>query len=91
MFVSLVRGPEWQPPDGFSEPEPDRAVVEVPWAALAWLATFGGLLKLEPVVEQAAGARVGYGFLLATVALGAWRLDRWCARLNWLGLREYKQ
>jgi hypothetical protein len=89
MFLGLVRDPEWQPPDGFPEPSPDRPW-EVPWRALAWLAGLGTMLKLEPVVEHEAGAVVGYGFLLATVALGAWRLDRWCSRLYWRGLRDYQ-
>jgi hypothetical protein len=90
MFVGLVRDPEWQAPDGFPEPSPRRSW-EVPWRALAWLAVLGGLLKLEPVVARVAGAPIGYGFLLATVALGVWRFDRWCARLYWRGLQEYQQ
>jgi hypothetical protein len=90
MFVGLVRDPDWQPPDGFREPNPGRSW-EVPWRALAWLAVLGGLLKLEPAVEHVAGAPIGYGFLLAIVALGVWRFDRWCVRLYWRGLQEYQQ
>jgi hypothetical protein len=90
MFLGLVRDPEWQPPDGFCEPDPGGSW-EVPWPALAWLAVLGGLLKLEPVVEHVAGAPIGYAFLLAIVALGVWRFDRWCARLYWRGLQDYQQ
>jgi hypothetical protein len=49
-----------------------------------------GLLALVPAAEHAFGPLPGYAFLLLVVALGLWRLDRWCARQYWRGLRDYR-
>jgi hypothetical protein len=47
-------------------------------------------MALVPVVDRAFGALAGYGLLLLIVALTFWRVDRWCARQYWQGLREYQ-
>jgi hypothetical protein len=47
-------------------------------------------MALVPVVSRAFGGLAGYGVLLAAVALIFWRIERWCARQYWHGLREYK-
>ena len=89
MFVGLVRDPEWQPPEGFPEPHRGREW-RVPWRALLWLAVFWSLLSLVPAVNDAFGPLAGYGLLVAAVSLGVWRLDRWCSRQYWRGLRDYQ-
>jgi hypothetical protein len=89
MFVGLVRDPEWQPPDGFGGSDRDRSW-DVPWRSLAWLAAFLVLLRLVPIVGDAFGSLAAYGLLVATVSLGVWRLDRWCSRQYWRGLRDYQ-
>jgi hypothetical protein len=47
-------------------------------------------MALVPIVTRAFGGLAGYAVLLLAVALVFWRLDRWCARQYWGGLREYK-
>ncbi|HEY1509209.1 MAG TPA: hypothetical protein VGF93_09430 [Solirubrobacteraceae bacterium] len=47
-------------------------------------------MALVPVVGSAFGGLAGYGVLMASVALVLWRVERWCARQYWGGLREYK-
>ena len=89
MFVGLVRDPDWQPPDGLPDPH-GRRQWSVPWRALVWLAVFCGLLKLVPTVDDAFGPLAGYGLLVAAMSLGVWRLDRWCSRQYWRGLRDYQ-
>jgi hypothetical protein len=89
MFVGLVRDPEWQPPDGFPGREPRRSW-GLPWRAIAWVAAIWGLLRLVPVVDDAFGSLAAYGLLVASMSLGVWRLDRWCSRQYWRGLRDYQ-
>jgi hypothetical protein len=60
------------------------------WRPLAWIAAFCLLLALVPVAEQAFGALAGYAVLLLAVAMGFWRVERWCSRQYWQGLREYQ-
>jgi hypothetical protein len=86
MIVGLVRSPDWEPP---VPPEPPE-LWSVPWRALAWVAAFCALMAIVPVAQRALGALGGYGVLLAAVILGLWRLDRWCSRQYWDGLREYQ-
>jgi hypothetical protein len=86
MFVGLVRSPRWEPPPA---PPPSRNW-RVPWRALAWLAVFWALMAAVPLVSRLAGPPAGYGVLLLAVAVGLWRLDRWCSRQYWQGLREYQ-
>ncbi|MEA2217909.1 MAG: hypothetical protein QOJ35_535 [Solirubrobacteraceae bacterium] len=89
LFVGLVRGDGWEPPDEVPAPPPAPRW-HVPWRALAWVAAWWGLLALVPLVEHAFGGLVGYAFLLAVVALGFWRVERWCAGQYWRGLRDYQ-
>jgi hypothetical protein len=62
----------------------------LPWRPLAWAAVWCWLMALVPVVSSAFGGLAGFGVLMAAVALILWRIDRWCARQYWHGLREYK-
>jgi hypothetical protein len=89
MFLGLVRDPEWQPPEGFPDPR-RRRDWSVPWRAFAWVAVLLGLLRLVPTVDDAFGSLAAYGLIVATVSLGVWRLDRWCSRQYWRGLRDYQ-
>jgi hypothetical protein len=36
------------------------------------------------------GGLAGFGVLMVSVALMVWRVERFCARQYWQGLREYK-
>jgi hypothetical protein len=47
-------------------------------------------MALVPVVSTALGGLAGFAVLMAAVALAVWRIDRWCAKQYWAGLREYK-
>jgi len=47
-------------------------------------------MALVPIVTNAAGGLAGFGVLMLAVALACWRLERFCARQYWHGLREYK-
>jgi uncharacterized membrane protein len=47
-------------------------------------------MALVPVASDAFGGLAGFGVLMLAVALGFWRLERWCTRQYWHGLREYK-
>jgi hypothetical protein len=60
------------------------------WRPLAWFAAWCWLMALVPVVSKLAGGLAGFGVLMAAVGLAYWRLDRFCARQYWHGLREYK-
>jgi hypothetical protein len=62
----------------------------VPWRALVWVAIFWGLMAAVPLASRLFGPPAGYGVLLAAVVVGMWRLDRWCSRQYWQGLREYQ-
>jgi hypothetical protein len=94
LVLGLVHDSEWKP-DGWDlpeeEPEPRRERQwRVPWRPLAWLAAFCCLMALVPLVSQAFGGLAGFGDLMAAVGLAYWRLDRWCSRQYWHGLREHK-
>jgi len=88
-FVGLVHAREWELPEP-PEPAPRRRAVRIPWRALAWLALMTALLFLAPVAARAAGGLAGYGVILLAAALGFWRLDRWCSRQYWRGLRDFR-
>jgi hypothetical protein len=84
MLIGLVHDPgsnRPQPPDAGRHPQ----LPHVPWRLLAWLSGWVGLL----FVADAVGGLAGYLVLLLAVSIGAWRLDRWCARQYWSGLSEY--
>jgi hypothetical protein len=91
-FVGLVSDPRWEPPEGLPDPEPSRrhGTWHMPWSLLAWTGIFVALMLLVPVVGGAVGAGAGYVLLCVNVALGVWRVDRWCAKQYWRGLREYQ-
>jgi hypothetical protein len=88
LFVGLVRGDEWGPPE--DAPAGPGPVWHVPWQGLAWVATVFGLMFLGPVAGRAFGGLAGYAALLLAVGLGGWRIDRWCARQYWRALRDYQ-
>jgi hypothetical protein len=63
----------------------------VPWRELAWIAAFWAGLLLVPTAQHVAGSVVAYVFLLLVLGVGAWRLNRWCARVYWRGMKDYQQ
>jgi len=89
FFVGLVRESRWEPPDDAPASRPDPTW-HVPWRELAWLVALFGLLFLAPVAGHAFGGFAGYVVILAAIALALWRIDRWCARQYWRGLRDYQ-
>ncbi len=97
LVFGLVHGSGWEPPESGSEPSEDairkRRGLDwhmVPWRALAWLALWCGLMAIVPFVSSTFGGLAGFGVLMAAVGLAFWRLERFCARQYWQGLREYK-
>ena len=89
LVVGLVHEGEWWPPDDVPSPGPGRSW-SVPWGVLAWVAVVSVLLFLAPVAGQALGGLAGYGVILLAIGLGLWRVEGWCARQNWRGLRDYQ-
>jgi hypothetical protein len=91
MFVGLVRSSDWEPsPPPEPSERPRGRSWSVPWRALAWVALWWGLMAAVPLADHLLGGLAGYGVLLLAVTLGLWRLDRWCSRQYWHGLREYQ-
>jgi hypothetical protein len=96
LVFGLVHGDGWDPPDdGWElsedqEPRRRQWSFHLPWRPLAWLAVWCWLMALVPVVTSAFGGLAGFGVLMLSVALGCWRLERFCVRQYWNGLREYK-
>ena len=96
LVFGLVHGDGWEPPDeGWEQPEdemPPRRPwsFRLPWRPLAWLAVWCWMMALVPVVTSSFGGLAGFGLLMLSVALALWRLERFCARQYWNGLREYK-
>jgi len=97
LVFGLVHGSGWEPPDhGWEPPEDDPPKRRewdwhmVPWRSLAWLALWCVLMAIVAPVSSAFGGLAGFGVLMAAVALAFWRLERFCARQYWNGLREYK-
>jgi hypothetical protein len=90
-FVGLVADPRWEPPGGDNDPERRRnRSWRVPWALLLWTLLIVGLMLLVPVVDRVVGPFAGYLLLVFNVGLGLWRVDRWCAKQYWQGLRDYQ-
>jgi hypothetical protein len=88
-FVGLVSDPRWEPPDDQPESRgPHRR--QVPWRALAWIAVVVAMVLTVPVADHALGPLAGYGWMLAAIAVAVWRIDRWCSRQYWRGLRDYQ-
>ena len=96
LVFGLVHDGGWEPPEhGFEPPEDEpperrRWTWRLPWKPLAWFAAWCWLMALVPVVSSAAGGLAGFGVLMLAFALACWRLERFCARAYWHGLREYK-
>jgi hypothetical protein len=99
LVFGLVHGSGWEPSDhGRVPPEdehPRRKRPEwdwhmVPWRSLAWLALWCALMAIVPFVSGTFGGLAGFGVLMTAVALAFWRLERFCARQYWQGLRDYK-
>jgi hypothetical protein len=87
FVVGLVHDSGWKAPDPTPRRRPrswHRA-----WRPLAWLAAWLWLLVLAGVLADAFGGLAGYVTVLLAVTLGCWRVDRWCARQYWHGLREW--
>jgi hypothetical protein len=91
LVFGLVHDSGWEPPPeaDVPAPRPERHW-RLPWRPLAWFAAWCWLMALVPIVSDAAGGLAGFGVLMLAVGLVFWRLDRWCARQYWHGLREYK-
>ena len=49
-----------------------------------------GLMLLSSVADHAFGGFVGYLVLLVGVTVGLWRLEHFCSRQYWRGLRDYQ-
>jgi hypothetical protein len=99
LVFGLVHGDGWEPPEKGWEPPEDEAPERepfnwnwhmVPWRSLAWLALWFALMAVVPFVSGTFGGLAGFVVLMAAVALAFWRLERFCARQYWQGLREYK-
>lgn len=97
LVFGLVHGSGWEPPERGWEPPEDEAPKRrewdwhmVPWRSLAWLALWCALMAIVPFVSSRFGGLAGFAVLMAAVALAFWRLERFCARQYWQGLREYK-
>ncbi len=91
LVFGLVHDSGWQTPPGEDDPPPRRSHSwHLPWRPLAWIALWSWLMALVPVVTNAFGGLAGFGVLMLALALVFWRVDRFCARQYWHGLREYK-
>ena len=98
LVFGLVHDRGWEPPDYGPEPEdefPARKRFEwdwhtIPWRALAWLAVWCLLMAIVPFVSSTFGGLAGFGVLMIAVGLAFWRLERFCARQYWDGLRDYR-
>lgn len=97
LVFGLVHGSGWEPPERGSEPPEDETPKRrewdwhmVPCRSLALLAVWVVLMAIVPFVSSTFGGLAGFGVLMAAVALAFWRLERFCARQYWQGLREYK-
>jgi hypothetical protein len=90
MLVGLVHDRPWEPPSQDEPPDEPVHRWHVPWRPVAWFAVWCWLMALVPILSSAVGGLAGYAALLAAVGLVGWRVDRWCARQYWGGLREHK-
>jgi hypothetical protein len=96
LVFGLVHGDGWEPPEHGWEPPADEAPKRsewdwhmVPWRSLGWLGLWCVLMAIVPFVSSTFGGLAGFGVLMAAVGLAFWRLERFCARQYWQGLREY--
>jgi hypothetical protein len=89
VIVGLIRARSWEPPD--DAPALERVPEwRVPWRTVAWLAGVVVLMLTVPVAERAFGGLAAYAVLLLAVTLGLWRVERFCSRQYWRGLRDYQ-
>ena len=86
LVFGLIHDGGWEPPEFEPEPERPNRKWNLPWRPLVWVVVWLWLMALVPLV----GGLAGFGLLMAAVALAFWRLERWCAKQYWAGLREYK-
>jgi hypothetical protein len=89
LVFGLIHDHGLEPPEDLQRRPPERTW-HLPWRPLAWVAAWCWLMALVPVVDDAFGGLAGYVVVLLAVALAFWRLERWCSRQYWHGLREYK-
>ncbi len=80
-MLLLVHDPE--PPR--DDPPPRRRLPVPPWRPFAWFAVFCWMVW----VAGAVGGFPGYLIVLAAIALGCWRVNRWLDRQYWGGLSEH--
>jgi hypothetical protein len=95
LVFGLVHDGGWEPPEharDSPEDQPERHpwTWRLPWRPLAWFAAWCWLMALVPVVSGAFGGLAGFGVLMLAFGLVCWRLERFCSRAYWHGLREYK-
>lgn len=99
LVFGLVHGNGWEPPGWEPEPPGDEVRERrgwewdwrtLPWRSLAWVAVWVFLMAIVPFVSGTFGGLAGFGVLMVAVALALWRLERFCARQYWDGLREFK-
>jgi hypothetical protein len=96
LVFGLVHGGDPEPPEpAWESPQDERPERRAwtwrpPWRPLAWFAAWCWLMALVPVVNGAFGGLAGFGVLMLAFGLACWRLERFCARVYWHGLREYK-
>jgi hypothetical protein len=94
LVFGLVHGDGWDGPEHDREASGDRGprrwTWRLPWRPLAWFAAWCWLMALVPIVNTAAGGLAGFGVLMLAIGLACWRLERFCARQYWHGLREYR-
>ena len=96
LVFGLLHGDGWEPPDDGWEPTgddlPERRpwTWRLPWRPLAWFAAWCWLMAIVPIVTKWIGGLAGFGVLMLAVGLAYWRLERFCRRQYWAGLREYK-
>ena len=85
-MLLLIDDPEPERPER-PEPGAARRLPTPPWQPVAWFAAFCWMLFLAGAI----GGFAGYLIVLAAVAMGCWRIDRWLARQYWGGLREVQR
>jgi hypothetical protein len=96
LVLGLVHGGGWEPPEngpdpaGYEPPERRPWTWRLPWRPLAWFAAWCWLMALVPVVSSAFGGLAGFGMVMLAFGLACWRLERFCSRQYWHGLREHK-
>lgn len=86
-MLLLIDGGGHDPEPGPPRPPRRRRLPAPPWRPFAWFAAFCWLLAIAGML----GGLAGYLVVLAAVGMGCWRVERWCGRQYWGGLREYQR